>query len=330
MAAPISDAVVVDVLRRVDRLTAPLVRRLGRPPARPQAERDAWWADQVSRVAAGLSPPRRASSASWPTCCPCRTPWGRRSSRSSSWAWPASTASRTRPSGCRCWPASCWAGTSPPSGVEPLLTHARAPTGRTRSARRRAAGRCAPLWRAARLLSRIDDALDARPKGRLHHRALANLPVVGVFGGYAAEREGLRACREQRRPPLLRRPPGHGSSRPARARLAYTSRVAVDRFMVMKWMPGTPSSSSVRHSSVATSTPIGPDGGLVLGAVAVELGEPVGEVGRERLTGQLHDPVDLLRVGHGHDPGDDRHVAGPLRRRGRAAAGSPRRGRTSG
>ena len=34
-----------------------------------------------------------------------------------------------------------------------------------------------------------------------------------------------------------------------------TSRVAVDRFMVMKWMPGTPSSSSVRHSSVATSTP---------------------------------------------------------------------------
>jgi hypothetical protein len=48
------------------------------------------------------------------------------------------------------------------------------------------------LWRAARLLGRIDDLLDARPKGRLHHRALANLPVVGVFGGYAAEREGLR------------------------------------------------------------------------------------------------------------------------------------------
>ena len=48
------------------------------------------------------------------------------------------------------------------------------------------------LWRAARLLGRIDDALDARPKGRLHHRFLANLPVVGVLGGYAAEREGLR------------------------------------------------------------------------------------------------------------------------------------------
>ena len=55
MAPPISDAVVVDVLRRVDRLTAPLVRRLGRPPALPQAEREQWWADRVSRVAAGVS-----------------------------------------------------------------------------------------------------------------------------------------------------------------------------------------------------------------------------------------------------------------------------------
>ena len=44
----------------------------------------------------------------------------------------------------------------------------------------------------ARLLGRIDDALDERPKGKLRHRALSNLPVVGVLGGYAAEREGLR------------------------------------------------------------------------------------------------------------------------------------------
>jgi hypothetical protein len=48
------------------------------------------------------------------------------------------------------------------------------------------------LWRAARLLGRVDEALDARPKGKLRHRALAQLPVVGVAGGYAAEREGLR------------------------------------------------------------------------------------------------------------------------------------------
>jgi hypothetical protein len=49
----------------------------------------------------------------------------------------------------------------------------------------------------ARLLSRIDGALDERPKGKLRHRALANLPVVGVLGGYAAEREGLRRAAGQ-------------------------------------------------------------------------------------------------------------------------------------
>src|SRR3712207_737096 len=54
MAAPLSDAVVVDVLRRVDRLLAPIVVKLGRPPALPQAERDQWWADRVGAVAAGL------------------------------------------------------------------------------------------------------------------------------------------------------------------------------------------------------------------------------------------------------------------------------------
>src|ERR687886_1503833 len=55
MAPPMSDAVVVDVLRRVDRLTAPLVRRLVRPPQLPRAEREQWWADRVSRVAASVS-----------------------------------------------------------------------------------------------------------------------------------------------------------------------------------------------------------------------------------------------------------------------------------
>ena len=48
------------------------------------------------------------------------------------------------------------------------------------------------LWRVARLLGRIDEALDARPKGKRRYRLLSNLPVVGVAGGYAAEREGLR------------------------------------------------------------------------------------------------------------------------------------------
>jgi hypothetical protein len=44
----------------------------------------------------------------------------------------------------------------------------------------------------ARLLGRVDDSLDQRPRGKMRHRALSNLPVVGVLGGHAAEREGLR------------------------------------------------------------------------------------------------------------------------------------------
>jgi hypothetical protein len=80
----------------------------------------------------------------------------------------------------------------PPENVRPLLTHAK---GTYRGEALGAPGERGPvrtLWRASRLLARIDDALDARPKGKLRHRALANLPVVGVLGGYAAEREGLR------------------------------------------------------------------------------------------------------------------------------------------
>jgi hypothetical protein len=38
----------------------------------------------------------------------------------------------------------------------------------------------------------VDEALDARPKGKWRHRLLSDLPVIGVVGGYAAEREGLR------------------------------------------------------------------------------------------------------------------------------------------
>ena len=68
------------------------------------------------------------------------------------------------------------------------------------------------LRRTSRLLARIDDTLDARPKGRLHHRLLANLPVVGVAGGYAAEREGLRKA-AARAAELLAEPVS-GSARP--------------------------------------------------------------------------------------------------------------------
>ncbi|WP_324277362.1 hypothetical protein [Blastococcus brunescens] len=80
--------------------------------------------------------------------------------------------------------------------VEPLLEHARGTYREealgAREQRGGVRGNLRTLWRVAGLLGRIDDALDARPKGKLRHRALSNLPVVGVLGGYAAEREGLR------------------------------------------------------------------------------------------------------------------------------------------
>jgi hypothetical protein len=84
----------------------------------------------------------------------------------------------------------------PADQVRPLLqrakgTYADEALG-AREQRRGVRGNARTLWRMARLLGRIDDALDERPKGKLRHRALANLPVVGVLGGYAAEREGLR------------------------------------------------------------------------------------------------------------------------------------------
>ena len=193
--APISDAVVVDVLRRIDRLTAPLVRRLGRPPALPQAERDAWWADRVTHVAAGFSAvPRLAGKLA--DLLPLQNTVG------------------TAVQSVVVLGVASEHGVEDPSArislltrvllkrdltaaqVEPLLQRARGTYADealgAREGRGGLRGNVRTLWRVARLLSRIDDALDARPKGRLHHRALANLPVVGVLGGYAAEREGLR------------------------------------------------------------------------------------------------------------------------------------------
>jgi hypothetical protein len=189
--APLSDAVVVDVLRRVDRLATPLVRRLGRPPALPQAERSAWWAEQVSTVAASLSAaPRLAGKLA--DLLPLQNTVGTAAQSvvvlgvagEHGVADPAERVSLLarvlldRP--------------LTPDRVRPLL--ARTP-GAYRDEALGAAGRrgvVRTMWRLSRLLGRIDDALDARPKGRLHHRALAGLPVVGMAGGYAAEREALR------------------------------------------------------------------------------------------------------------------------------------------
>lgn len=191
MSPPIGDAVVVDVLRRVDRLTAPLVHRLGRPPELPQDERERWWADRVTRVAAGVSAvPRFAGKLA--DVLPLQNTVG------------------------SAVQALVVGGVAAEHGVvdeaQRVSLLARVLLDRDLSVERvrplldgtpgayadevlgdpDERGVVRTVWRTARLLGRIDDTLDARPKGRLWHRTLSNLPLVGAVGGYAAEREGLR------------------------------------------------------------------------------------------------------------------------------------------
>jgi hypothetical protein len=193
MAAPISDAVVVDVLRRVDRGLGPLVQRLGRPPQLPPAERAAWWADQVSRVAAGVSAaPRLVGKLA--DLLPLQNTVGS-AVQALVVLGVAGEHGVTDPVGRISLLARVLLDRDlPAERVQPLLTRDRGvyvgeALGDDRSG---VDGVARSLWRAARLLGRIDDALDSRPKGKLRHRALAQFPVVGVVGGYAAEREGLR------------------------------------------------------------------------------------------------------------------------------------------
>jgi hypothetical protein len=191
MAPPLSDAVVVDVLRRVDRLLAPLVERLGRPPALPRAEREQWWADRVSGVAAGVAAaPRFAGKLA--DLLPLQNTVGT-AVQSLVVLGVAAEHDIDAPAERVSLLAKVLLDRDlPAERVEPLLTRARG------TYREDALGRAGErrvmrtLWRVARLLSRIDEALDARPKGKLRHRFLSNFPVVGVLGGYAAEREGLR------------------------------------------------------------------------------------------------------------------------------------------
>jgi hypothetical protein len=182
---------VVDVFRRVDRLLTPLVARLGRPPALPQEQRDQWWADRLPRVAACVSAaPRFAGKLA--DLLPLQNAVGTAVqsvvvlgvAREHGVDAPAARVSLL---------ARVLLDRDLPAGrVQPLLTHASGTYREEALGRAGEHGTLRTLWRVARLLGRIDDALDARPKGKLRHRTLSNLPVVGVVGGYAAEREGLR------------------------------------------------------------------------------------------------------------------------------------------
>ncbi|HVD29536.1 MAG TPA: hypothetical protein VNC79_13700, partial [Mycobacteriales bacterium] len=188
MAPPISDAVVVDVLRRVDRLLSPGVKRLGRPPALPQANRDHWWAERASVVAAGVAAaPRFLGRLA--DLLPLQNTVGT-AVQSLVVLGVAGEHGVADPAERVSLLARVLLGRElSAEDVRPLLTHAKGTYREDALGSPATRGPVRTLWRASRILGRIDDALDVRPKGRLHHRALANLPVVGVFGGYAAEKE---------------------------------------------------------------------------------------------------------------------------------------------
>ena len=191
MAPPLSDAVIVDALRRIDRLLSPAASRLGRPPALPLETRDHWWADQVSRVAAGVAAaPRFLGRLA--DLLPLQNTVGT-AVQSLVVLGVAREHGVTDPAERVSLLARVLLDRDLPADrVEPLLVHSKGTYREDAFGSSDRRGPVRTVWRASRILSRIDDALDARPKGKLRHRALANLPVVGVLGGYAAEREGLR------------------------------------------------------------------------------------------------------------------------------------------
>jgi hypothetical protein len=188
--AALSDAVVVDVLRRVDRLVTPLADRLGRPPALPRAERERWWAERVSRVAAGASAlPRFAGKLV--DLLPVRNALGAAVQSVVILGVAGEHGVRAPAERVRLLAEVLLDRPLTTDRVEALLQQpgrgyrdeAFGPSGQGVTRR---------LWSTARLLSRIDETLDARPKGRLGARFLANLPVFGLAGGYLAERIALR------------------------------------------------------------------------------------------------------------------------------------------
>jgi hypothetical protein len=190
VAPPISDAVAVDVLRRVERLVTPLADRLGRPPALPQAERDAWWADHAANVAAGASAlPRFAGKLA--DLLPVQNALGAAVQAVVVLGVAGEHGVRAPAERVGLLARVLLGRQLTAAQVEPLLDRAGA-SYREEAFGPRGTHVAKRLWRTARLLSRIDETLDARPKGRLGARALANLPVVGLAGGYLAERVALR------------------------------------------------------------------------------------------------------------------------------------------
>ena len=53
------------------------------------------------------------------------------------------------------------------------------------------------LWRLARQIWELQSILDERPRGNVLFRAIAQVPVVGMAGGFLDERGGIRRAAKE-------------------------------------------------------------------------------------------------------------------------------------
>lgn len=209
-----TEAAVVDLLSRVDRLWAPVVRWLGRAPDEvPSGRRAKWWADTVSRYAAVLSAtPRFAGKLA--DLVPLQDTVGvavqslvvlgvarenglteadvdHRAERiallSRVLLRRPLTADAVRPL------LDKGAGVY----VDDVLGPPESRTG--------LAGTIKVLLRVAGTFGRIDELVGERPRGGHLMRAVSMVPVVGVVGGYFAERKALHRAASAAQKDLLGR-----------------------------------------------------------------------------------------------------------------------------
>lgn len=195
-----TEAAVVDLLSRVDRLWAPIVRRLGRAPEDlPSGKRAKWWADTVSRYAAVLSAtPRFAGKLA--DLVPLQDTVGvavqslvvlgvahengyteadgdHRAER-------VALLSRVlldRPL------TAAAVGPLLDRGVGVYVDDVLGPAG----SRSGVSGVLKVLLRVAGTFGRIDELVGERPRGGRFMRLVSMVPVVGVVGGYFAEQKAL-------------------------------------------------------------------------------------------------------------------------------------------
>jgi hypothetical protein len=197
--APASDAFVVELLSRVDQIWTPVISVLGRSPeSAPTGLRARWWADKVSTLAAGVSatprfmgkvadllPLQNTVGAAMQSLVVLGVAHEHGISGAAGRAERVSLLARILVS--RDLTAEQVTALLR-GGVTPYVDEA---LGKPQD-RKGVTGSVRALLSVAGLLGRIDDLLDARPKGRLPFRVLSALPVVGVVGGYAAEHGALR------------------------------------------------------------------------------------------------------------------------------------------